>query len=138
MIAYLDTSVLLRLVLGEPDRLPEWKQIEEGVCSTLVQVECLRTLDRLHLQGRLAAAEVVGRRESVYRLLDRLAIAEISHGVLERASAPLPLPLGTLVAMHLATAILWREVRRKDLVMATHDQALGEAARAFGFPVIGC
>ena len=138
MIAYLDTSVLLRLVLGEPDRLPEWKQIEEGVCSTLVQVECLRTLDRLHLQGRLAVAEVVGRRESVYQLLDRVAIAEISHGVLERASAPLPLPLGTLDAMHLATAILWREVRRKDLVMATHDQALGEAARAFGFPVIGC
>jgi predicted nucleic acid-binding protein len=138
VIAYLDSSVLLRLVLGEPARLPEWKQIEEGVCSTLVQVECLRTLDRLHLQGRLAAAEVVGRRESVYRLLDRLAIAEISHGVLERSSAPLPMPLGTLDAMHLATAILWREVRRKDLVMATHDQALGEAARAFGFPVIGC
>lgn len=138
MIAYLDTSVLLRLVLGEPDRLPEWKQIEEGVCSTLVQVECLRTLDRLHLQGRLAATEVVGRRESVYQLLDRVAIAEISHGVLERASAPLPLPLGTLDAMHLATAILWREVKRKDLVMATHDQSLGEAARAFGFPVIGC
>ena len=138
MIAYLDSSVLLRLVLGEPELLLEWKQIEEGVCSTLVQVECLRTLDRLQLQGRLAAAEVVGCRESVYRLLDRLAIAEISHGDLERASAPLPLPLGTLDAVHLATAILWREVRGKDLVMATHDQALGEAARAFGFAVIGC
>lgn len=138
MIAYLDSSVLLRLVLGEPDLLPEWKQIEEGVCSTLVRVECLRTLDRLQLQGRLAAAEVVGRRESVYRLLDRLAIADVSHGVLERASAPLPLPLGTLDAVHLATAILWREVRGRDLVMATHDHALGEAARAFGFAVIGC
>ena len=78
------------------------------------------------------------RRESIYRLWDRLAVAEISPGILERASTPMPLPLGTLDAVHLATAILWREVRGRDLVMATHDQTLGDAARAFGFHVIGC
>jgi hypothetical protein len=50
----------------------------------------------------------------------------------------MPLPLGTLDALHLSTAILWREVRGKELVMATHDRGLGEAARAFGFAVIGC
>jgi len=138
VIAYLDSSVLLRVVLGEPGVLPEWKRIGEGVCSTLAQVECLRTLDRLQLQGRLAVAEVARRREAVYRLLERLAIVDISQGVLERAAAPMPLPLGTLDALHLSTAILWREMRRKDLVMATHDRSLGEAARAFGFPVIGC
>jgi len=138
VIAYLDSSVLLRVVLGEPGILPEWKRVAEGVCSALARVECLRTLDRLQLQGRLAGAEVARRRETVYRLLERLAIAEISPGVLERAAAPMPLPLGTLDALHLSTAILWRETRRKDLVMATHDRSLGEAALTFGFTVIGC
>ena len=50
----------------------------------------------------------------------------------------MPLPLGTLDTLHLSTAILWREVRGKELVMATHDRGLGAAARAFGFTVIGC
>jgi len=138
VIAYLDSSVLLRVILGEPGLLPEWKRVTEGVCSTLAQVECLRTLDRLQHQGRLAAAEAAGRREAVYRLLERLEVADLSRGVLERAAAPMPLPLGTLDALHLSTAILWREVRGKELVMATHDRGLGEAARAFGFAVIGC
>lgn len=45
----------------------------------------------------------------------------------------MPTELGTLDALHLATAVLWREMSRTDLVMATHDTALGLAARAHGF-----
>ena len=51
MIAYLDSSVLLRVVLGEPGLLPEWKLVAEGVCSTLAQVECLRTIGCLRTRG---------------------------------------------------------------------------------------
>ena len=56
MIAYVDASVLLRFALGQPDALPEWRQIERGVSSALVRTESLRTLDRL----RLARSEGVG------------------------------------------------------------------------------
>ena len=45
--------------------------------------------------------------------------------------------LRTLDAIHLATALLWREQFRVDLTMATHDGALGLAARAHGMPVAG-
>jgi hypothetical protein len=45
--------------------------------------------------------------------------------------------LGTLDALHLATALLWREKEGKDLVMAAHDTALGLAARASGLRVFG-
>ena len=51
MIAYLDASVLLRVVLGQPNKLKEWSQIEAAVASALVEVECLRMLDRLRLRG---------------------------------------------------------------------------------------
>jgi hypothetical protein len=49
----------------------------------------------------------------------------------------MPTVLGTLDAIHLATALLWRENTGSDLVMATHDGSLALAARAAGFRVIG-
>jgi hypothetical protein len=46
--------------------------------------------------------------------------------------------LGTLDAIHLATALAWREAAGvEDLVMATHDLALATAARASGLRVVG-
>lgn len=57
--------------------------------------------------------------------------------MLERAALPLPAPLGTLKAIHLATAHWWRPGRDRDLGLATHDAALGLAARSFGVPVLG-
>lgn len=50
---------------------------------------------------------------------------------------PFPTPLGTLVAIHLTTALLWRETRNESLVMATHDKALATAAQAVGLQVTG-
>jgi hypothetical protein len=57
--------------------------------------------------------------------------------VLSRASEPLPTPLATTDAVHLATALIWRDRLGSALVMATHDAALGLAARTFGFEVRG-
>jgi len=137
VIAYLDSSVLLRVLLGQPDRLEEWKEIDTAVASALVEVECLRTLDRLRVQEDLGDAELAARREAVYRLTEEIEVVEPTRPVLSRASQPLPTPLGTLDAIHLATALLWNEKERKDLVMATHDTALGIAARACGLRVVG-
>jgi hypothetical protein len=47
------------------------------------------------------------------------------------------MPLGTLDAVHLATALIWRDRMGPLATMATHDTALGSAARAFGFEVLG-
>ena len=40
-------------------------------------------------------------------------------------------------AIHLATALLWKEQAGKELSMATHDVALAIAAKASGLRVIG-
>jgi predicted nucleic acid-binding protein len=61
----------------------------------------------------------------------------VSDVVLERASEPLPTSLGTLDAIHLATALLWKELTNVDLVMATHDGELALGAQAHGLPVVG-
>ena len=137
MIAYLDTSVLLRVLLGQPDRLVEWPEIERGVGSALVKVECLRVLDRLRLREDLPPEELALRREAVYSLTAEMEIVEPTWPVLRRAGQPFPVPLSTLDALHLATALLWRDTRGEELVMATHDRELALAARSCGLSVLG-
>lgn len=137
MIAYLDSSVLLRRILGQPGSLREWAAVQTAVASALVETECLRTLDRLRVRAGLTDAEVARRREAVFRLLDSFEIVGVTAPVLARAAQPLPTELGTLDAIHLATALLWREHRDAGIVMATHDAALALAARSTGLTVIG-
>lgn len=137
MIAYLDASVVLRLVLGESRRLSEWKRVKTAVASALTEVECLRTLDRLSRLGSLSVDDLAERRGAVYRLLEGVEVVDVGRPVLRRASEPFPTPLGTLDAIHLSTALTWCEMRSADLTMATHDKLLGTAARAMGLQVIG-
>ena len=137
MIAYLDSSVLLRILLGQRNALKEWKTITQGIASALVEVECLRTLDRLRLSEGLADEEIAIRRESVFRLLDSIEIIELTRPILARAAQPFPTALGTLDAIHLASALLWKEGRGEGLVMATHDVVLATASRASGLRVVG-
>ena len=137
MITYLDSSVLLRVVLGQPKRLKEWKRITRAVASALVEVECLRTLDRLRLLEAVADDQIAARREAIYRLLESVEVVEPTRPILAHASQPMPAALGTLDAIHLATALVWRERTGENLVLATHDSALGLAGRASGVHVIG-
>jgi hypothetical protein len=77
----------------------------------------------------------VGRRSLA--LISSLELVEVDAVVLDRAAQPMPTELGTLDAIHLATALLWRELTRTDLVIATHDGALALAAQAHGLSVVG-
>jgi uncharacterized protein len=137
MIAYVDSSVLLRVALGQPNALPEWRDIERGVSSALVTTESLRTLDRVRLRVNLSDIEVARRRATILALIDSLELVEIDNSVLDRAAQPMPTELGTLDAIHLASAILWKDALGVDPVMATHDKALALAAQAHGLKVVG-
>jgi predicted nucleic acid-binding protein len=137
MIAYIDASVLLRIALSQPHPLREWSRIERGVSSALIRTESLRTLDRVRRHAALSDAAMAERRATLHALLDALELIEIDSGILERAAQPLPTDVGTLDAIHLASALLFQETTGCPLVMATHDGALGLAARAHGLSVVG-
>jgi predicted nucleic acid-binding protein len=137
MIAYVDASVLLRVALAQPNVLPEWPRIRRGVASALVMTESLRTLDRLRLRAGLTDTEVAERRSIILALVGSLELVDVDPIVLERAAQPMPTELGTLDAIHLATALLWKELTKADLVMATHDSALALGAQAHGLRVVG-
>jgi predicted nucleic acid-binding protein len=137
VIAYLDTSALLRLVLREPGAREELLSCEALVSSELLAVESLRTVDRLRLQGALSPEEAATRRSAITEWLEAVDLILLQRPILARACEPFPTSLGTLDALHLATALVWRDRMRHGLVMATHDEALALAARSFGIDVLG-
>lgn len=136
MNVYVDSSVLLRAVLGEAGRLRIWPRITAAVASELIAVECLRTIDRARIRLRLADAAVADHRGAVLEAIEAFSLVPIEPAVLERAAAPFPTMLGSLDAIHLASALLVRD-RFDGLSFATHDQELAVAARAMGFQVHG-
>jgi predicted nucleic acid-binding protein len=134
---YLDTSALLRLVLREPGALDDVRAAEALVSSEVIAVESHRTLDRLRLQGTLTTDDVAARSRVVTDWLEAVDLVLLRAPILSLAGEPLVVPLGTLDAIHLASARIWRDRLGESLVVATHDAAFGVAARAYGFAVLG-
>lgn len=136
MNVYVDSSVLLRIVLGEPDRLRIWPTITNAVSSELIRLECLRTIDRARMRLGLPDRQVAQYRADVLEAVDAFSLVALDSIVLERASEPFPTALGSLDAIHLASALLIRD-DLDGLAFATHDDQLGMAARSTGFQVHG-
>jgi predicted nucleic acid-binding protein len=137
VIAYIDSSVLLRIVFAQPGRLKEWRRIDLAVTSALTEVECLRTLDRRTRQDPLEEKDLPARRGLVIQLLERMERIDLGPSVLRRAAEAFPTPLGNLDAIHMASALLWATARGEAPVMATHDAQLAAAARSMGLAIIG-
>ena len=137
MKAYLDSSVILRRVLDQPGALRNWDQWDLAMVSELARVETSRIMDRLRLTGRISDDDLADTRDLMRSLMSRLYLAPIAPEVLERAAAPLPVVVGSLDAIHLATALLWVEDHREPLLFVTHDTQLAVAARLCGLDVRG-
>ena len=60
-----------------------------------------------------------GRRAAILALAGSLELIDVDAVVLDRAAHPMPTELGTLDAIHLATALLWKDMTNVPLVMAT-------------------
>ena len=100
-------------------------------------VESRRAIDRLRLQGSLTTEEAASRLRVIGDWLEAIDLVLLRAPVLSRAGDPLPTSLGTLDALHLGTALIWRDRVGPLAVLATHDEALALAARSFGFDVLG-
>jgi uncharacterized protein len=137
VIAYVDTSVLLRVVLREAGALDDLRTYDGLVSSELLAVESARTIDRLRIQGALTMDDAAERIALVNEWLEAVDLVLLRPPVLSRASEPMPMPLGTLDAIHLASALLWRDRIGPLPQLVTHAAALGAAARGFGFDVRG-
>jgi predicted nucleic acid-binding protein len=137
MTAYVDSSLLLRVVFRQADALAEWPQLTSLVSSILIEVECLRTIDRLRQTGVVNAAQYPPFRQAILGMTRSMRVLALSPQLLTAAAEPMAAPLGTLDAIHLVTALRFRQRYAPDLVMVTHHAALANAAAAHDLPVLG-
>jgi hypothetical protein len=57
--------------------------------------------------------------------------------VAQRARLPMAMIVGTLDALHLASAMVLRERRETSVVFVTHDPQQARGARGLGFECVG-
>ena len=96
-----------------------------------------RTIDRPRIVGSLTTEEAAERVRAINEWLEAIDLVLLRPTVLSRARDPMPILVGAIDAVHLATALIWRDRIGPLPEMATHDPTLGAAARAFGFDVRG-
>lgn len=137
MITLVDTSVLLRKLFGEPQPLPQWSAITDAYASRLVAVEIGRVIDRRRLAGAINDDDVAQLHQEARRALRSIEVVAMTETILARAAGALPTAVGTLDAIHLATGLEIARALDRPIVVATHDEQLGRAARASGMDVIG-
>ena len=136
MTVYIDTSVVLRVLLREPNPVKNWGRWERGYSSNLWSVEALRTVDRLRLSGQLIDREVAVLVGAIRTIDETLTIRTLDDAIMERASQSFPTSIGTLDALHLSTALAIRQSAAVEFFL-THDAQLGTAAQSVGFEVSG-
>ena len=137
MTAYLDASVVVRKLQREAGSLKEWGQWERAFSSELLRVELLRAIDRARLRGALTDNEVADIVMKARAILDGLELLQLSPSILNRAAQSFLTPLGTLEALHLATAVRLAESTGIELKFITHDAELATAARSMNLVVEG-
>jgi predicted nucleic acid-binding protein len=137
VIAYVDSSVLLRFILDQPDPLSDLLRFDSRVTSLVAEVECLRAVESARSRGQLTGEEAADRRRIVHAQLRRMRRLPVSLPVIRRAGEAYPLPVKSLDAIHLASALMVRDREAPDLVFATHDRRLGRLAAVMDLPVIG-
>jgi len=123
-------------VLGQPGKLRSFKNIQQSFASSIIKLECLRTIDRGRVRLELSESRVAQQRSDVFELLEAFHLVPLDPAVLDRAEQPFPTLLRSLDAIQLSSAMLLRE-EVPDLWIATHDEELALAAKAVGFDVRG-
>ena len=136
MTVYVDTSVVLRILLREPNPVGIWGQWNKAYSSELWRVEALRTVDRLRLTHEISDSEVAELVHEIQIVHETFAIHPVTNQIFRRASETFPTVVGTLDAIHLATALSIREIANIDCLL-THDSQLATAGRSLGFEVNG-
>lgn len=137
-MVYVDSSVLLRILGRQPRALAGWKSLSGPLSSALIEVEVPRALDGLRQAGELDEAAAAAAAQEGRHALRTFHLMEVDAAVRLRAAGPFAVRLRTLDAIHLASALLWREHQpQADFAFATHDARLAHAAQAHGLSVLG-
>jgi uncharacterized protein len=137
MIAYLDTSAVVKLLLRDEEGAELVGSVRDAadvaVTSRIAYPEARAALAAATRAGRLGAREHARSKRELTRALGSLAIVEIHPGLAEAAGDVAErFDLRAYDAVHLASALV---VDDGSTVVVTWDHALASGASAAGLDV---
>ena len=136
MRVYVDSSAVLRHILNDDPALGTVATHDVAGSSDLLLIECQRVLQRERMAAHLDDQQYSESLVLLETILDSLYLIELGPAVKRRAAGPFPTVIGTLDAIHLASAILWEEAEpNSDFSILTYDKRLALCARALGVRV---
>jgi predicted nucleic acid-binding protein len=138
---YVDSAILIKLVVREPDSLFYVRLLEGSLdlrSSDLAVTECRSVLERKRREGELDAATCEGawrRLGACWQRGGGLVLHPVTRRVLDEAGAIIAeciasVPLRTLDAIHLATCRL-----HGAAPLVANDRVMRQAARLLGLPL---
>jgi predicted nucleic acid-binding protein len=136
LIAYLDTSAVVKLVVSEPgsdDAMRIWSAARSVASSVLLYPEARAALKRAARERRLTPPQLRSATFAFERLWAQIARIGVTTALARRAGALADeQDLRGYDAVHLASAE-W--LRSDELVFVAADRELGAAARRLGFVI---
>lgn len=125
-LAYIDTSVLGRSLLDEPDK----PAVERALATFTVRTSS--SLLRIELRRLGLRQDMLDRVDS---LLSSISLIPLDQQIMTAAETLTPSSVATLDAIHLATAVRLAEDGKLDTLM-TYDKQLAAGAREHGIAVL--
>lgn len=133
MNVYLDSTLVIRQLVGTGSPWEGWGTWTEAYASTLLRAECCRTANLLRLEGKLDDAQRARLGGWIERVCESVTLVPVTEGVLRRAGDAFPTAVGTVGAIHLATMLELQAVHAVTCQLATVDDELLRAAQSMGF-----
>lgn len=138
MVAYLDSSVLLRHILLGENAIAHAFATGRVVASELLEIECRRVLHRYRMTGELDDDTLLEAQDRLSAVLQSVTVLGLTDRVKARAAESFPVVVKTLDALHLATALVYAESylnhqENETLLVFTHDETMNRCAHGLGF-----
>lgn len=133
MNVYLDSSFVIRQLLGVRPECPFWGKWEKAYASTLMRTECFRAANLLRLKGKIDDAQRARLGTWIEKVVSSVTLVPVTDAILHRAAETFPTAVGTLQSIHLATLLELQTVHSITCSLATDDTQLLQAATALGF-----
>ena len=132
MTVYLDSTVVLRELLGTGKRWAGWGKWDKAYASALLRTECCRAANKLHAAGKLDDAQRGKLGMWIESVCSCVTTVPVTDAILNRAAEPFPVNVSTLQGLHLATLLELRAARGVTCALATDDIGLMQAAESLG------
>lgn len=133
MVAYLDTSVLLRHILLGDSSIKQVLACDRIISSELLEIESRRVIHRYRIDGEIDDEGFVQANMRLNEVLSGISLLALSSAVKRRAMGAFPVHVKTLDALHIASALVYADTSPgQTLLIFSFDTGLNRCAYALG------